>query len=65
MRRAHDAVHHSKDLNVFFLVPDEVDRHEIKCLGDCGRVVSKIGEKDPVLLLLYRAGGTIYLTTRP
>jgi serine protease Do len=43
----------------------EVNRHGIKNLGDYERLVSKIGEKDSVLLLLYREGGTIYLTIRP
>ncbi len=43
----------------------EVNRHEIKNLGDYEKFVSKIGAKDPVLLLIYREGGTIYITLRP
>jgi serine protease Do len=43
----------------------EVNRHGIKNLSEYDRLVSKIGEKDPVLLLIYRDGGTIYITLRP
>lgn len=43
----------------------EVNRHDIKNLSDYDQFVSKIGEKDPVLLLIYREGGTIYITLRP
>jgi serine protease Do len=43
----------------------EVNRHEIRNLGDYDKLVSKIGKKDPVLLLIYRDGGTIYITLRP
>ena len=43
----------------------EVNRHDIKNLSDYDQLVSKIGEKDPVLLLIYREGGTIYITIRP
>ena len=43
----------------------EVNRHEIKNLKDYDQLVSKIGEKDSVLLLIYREGGTIYITIRP
>ena len=43
----------------------EVNRHEIKNLKDYDQLASKIGEKDSVLLLIYREGGTIYITIRP
>jgi serine protease Do len=43
----------------------EVNRHDIKNLSDYDQLVSKIGEKDSVLLLIYREGGTIYITLRP
>ena len=43
----------------------EVNRHEISTISDYERVVSKIGKEDPVLLLIYREGGTIYITLRP
>jgi serine protease Do len=43
----------------------EVNRKEIKSLHDYDQVASKIGENDNVLLLVYRDGGTIYITIRP
>jgi serine protease Do len=43
----------------------EVNRKEIMGLNDYDQVVSKIGENDNVLLLIYREGGTIYVTLRP
>jgi serine protease Do len=43
----------------------EVNRHDIKNISDYDKFVSKIGEKDSVLLLIYREGGTIYITLRP
>jgi serine protease Do len=43
----------------------EVNRKEITGLNDYDQVVSKIGENDNVLLLIYREGGTIYVTLRP
>ncbi|HSQ77424.1 MAG TPA: DegQ family serine endoprotease [Nitrospirota bacterium] len=46
-------------------VVPEVNRHEISTISDYERVVSKIGKEDPVLLLIYREGGTIYITLRP
>ena len=42
----------------------EVNRHDIKNLSEYDQLVSKIGEKDSVLLLIYREGGTIYITLR-
>lgn len=43
----------------------EVNRTPIQDAQDYDQVVSKIGEKDAVLLLIYRGGGSIYLTIRP
>jgi serine protease Do len=43
----------------------EVNRQEINGLHDYDKLVSKLGEKDPVLLLLFRDGGSLYLTIRP
>ncbi len=46
-------------------VISEVDRNEIRNLSDYVRAVSKIGEHDTVLLLVYREGGSIYITIKP
>jgi len=46
-------------------VIQEVNRAPIQGVQDYDQVVSKIGEKDAVLLLIYRGGGSIYLTIRP
>jgi serine protease Do len=46
-------------------VIQEVNRTPIQSVQDYDQVVSKIGEKDVVLLLIYRGGGSIYLTIRP
>ena len=43
----------------------EVNRQEIRTLNDYDQVVSKIKESDTVLILVYRDGGTIYITIRP
>ncbi len=43
----------------------EVNRHDVKNLSDYDKRVSKIGKKDSALLLIYREGGTIYITLRP
>ena len=43
----------------------EVNRKEIGGLNDYDQIASKIGETDSVLLLIYREGGTIYITLRP
>jgi serine protease Do len=43
----------------------EVNRREIKGLSDYEQIVSKIGAKDSVLLLIYRDGATVYLTIKP
>ena len=46
-------------------VISEVDRNEIRNLSGYEQVVSKIGEHDTVLLLVYREGGSIYITIKP
>jgi len=46
-------------------VIQEVNRQNIKSTRDYEQAVSKIGEKDGVLLLIYRQGGSIYLTIKP
>ncbi|MDD1751218.1 MAG: DegQ family serine endoprotease [Methanothrix sp.] len=43
----------------------EVNRQNIKSVQDYDKVVSKIGEKDGVLLLIYRQGGSVYITIKP
>jgi serine protease Do len=43
----------------------EVNRKEIGGLIDYDQTVSKIGKEDDVLLLVYREGGTIYITLKP
>ncbi len=43
----------------------EVNRTTVENVQDYDRAVSKIGEKDNVLLLIYRDGGSAYLTIRP
>jgi serine protease Do len=46
-------------------VIQEVDKKEIKNTKDYDAIVSMLGRKDSVLLLIYRAGGYIYLTINP
>jgi serine protease Do len=46
-------------------VIQEVNRYAIQSAQDYDQVVSKIGEKDTVLLLIYREGGSVYLTLKP
>ncbi len=46
-------------------VIQEVNRRNIKNTQEYEQAVSKIGEKDGVLLLVYRRGGSIYLTIKP
>ena len=46
-------------------VIQEVNRQNIKSTKEFEQVVSKIGEKDGVLLLIYRRGSSIYLTIKP
>jgi len=43
----------------------EVNRKAIRSAQEYEEVVSKIGEKDTVLLLISREGGSIYLTIKP
>jgi serine protease Do len=43
----------------------EVNRREVKTIKEYSEAVSKIGKKDTVLLLIYRDGGTIYITMSP
>jgi serine protease Do len=46
-------------------VIQEVNRQNIQSTQDYERAVAKIGEKDGVLLLIYRQGGSIYITIKP
>jgi serine protease Do len=46
-------------------VIQEVNRKAIQSAEDYDRAVSKIGENDTVLLLIYRDGGSVYLTIKP
>ncbi len=46
-------------------VIQEVNRHAIQTMQDYDQAVSRIGENDTVLLLIYREGGSIYLTLKP
>jgi len=46
-------------------VIQEVNRQTIQSAQDYDQVISKIAEKDSVLLLIYRDGGSIYLTIKP
>ncbi len=60
----------SPDLaNQGLLQPDdviqEVNRTAIRNVQDYDKAVSRIGAKDTVLLLIYRGGGSVYLTIRP
>jgi serine protease Do len=43
----------------------EVNRAVIQSVQDYDRAVSRIGAKDAVLLLLYRNGGSVYISIRP
>jgi serine protease Do len=46
-------------------VIEEVNRTAIHTVQDYDHAVSRIGAKDTVLLLIYRDGGSVYLTIRP
>jgi serine protease Do len=46
-------------------VIQEVNRHAIQSAQEFEQVVSKIGPHDTVLLLIYREGGSVYLTIKP
>ena len=43
----------------------EVNRRAITNIRDYEQVVSKIGEKDSALLLIYRDGASIYISMKP
>ena len=46
-------------------VIEEVNRAAIQNIQDYDRAVSRIHSKDTVLLLIYRDGGSVYLTIQP
>jgi serine protease Do len=46
-------------------VIQEVNRQPIQTAEEYDKAVSKIGENDTVLLLIYREGGSVYLTIKP
>ncbi len=46
-------------------VIQEVNRKTIQSAQDYDHAVGKIGDKDAVLLLIYREGGSLYLTIKP
>jgi serine protease Do len=46
-------------------VIEEINKMAIRSVQDYDKAVSKLGENDPVLLLIYRNGGSVYLTIRP
>ena len=46
-------------------VIQEINKKEIKNIKDYDDIVSMLGTKDSVLLLIYREGGYIYLTIKP
>jgi S1-C subfamily serine protease len=43
----------------------EVNRKAITNFSDYDQAASKIGEKDSVLLLIYRDGASIYISIKP
>jgi len=46
-------------------VIEEINKMAIRSAQDYDKAVSKLGENDPILLLIYRDGGSVYLTIRP
>jgi serine protease Do len=46
-------------------VIQEIDRKPVKNAQEYENIVSKIGEHDTVLLLIYRGGGSVYITIQP
>jgi serine protease Do len=46
-------------------VIQEVNRQNIQSMQDYDQAVAKIKEKDGVLLLIYRQGGSVYITIKP
>jgi S1-C subfamily serine protease len=45
-------------------VIQEINKRTIRSAQDYDKAVSKLGEHDTVLLLIYREGGSIYLTIK-
>jgi serine protease Do len=43
-------------------VIEEINRKTIKSVNDYDKTVSRLGEKESVLLLVYRGGGHMYVT---
>ena len=46
-------------------VIEEVDRKGVRSAQEYEDIVSKIGKHDTVLLLIYRRGGSVYITIQP
>ncbi len=46
-------------------VIQEINREGIRNIEDYDRIASKIGENESVLLLIYRRGGSLYVTIKP
>jgi len=46
-------------------VIQEVNRQNIQSAQDYDQAVTKVGEKDGMLLLIYRQGGSVYITIKP
>jgi serine protease Do len=46
-------------------VIEEINKITIRSVQDYDKTVSKLGEHDAVLLLIYRDGGSVYLTITP
>jgi serine protease Do len=46
-------------------VIEEVNRKEVRNARQYEDIVSKIGEHDTILLLIYRDGGSVYITIQP
>jgi serine protease Do len=46
-------------------VIEEINKMTIRSAQDYDKAVSKLGERDSVLLLIYRDGGSVYLTITP
>ncbi len=46
-------------------VIEEIDRKPVRSAQEYENIVSKIGERDTVLLLISRGGGSVYLTIQP
>jgi len=46
-------------------VIQQLNRTDIRSTADFEKALAKIGPKDTVLLLIYRGGGSVYLTIKP